>query len=76
MILFWLKCVTIITSMKKGGFFVSKLKVNDVAQMLGISPQSLRLGLQRNQFPFGTAIKTSDRYTYVIYEKKLKEYIE
>lgn len=55
---------------------MSKLKINEVAKMLGISPQSLRLGLQRNQFPFGTAIKTSDRYTYVIYEKKLKEYIE
>ena len=55
---------------------MSKLKVNDVAQMLGISPQSLRLGLQRDQFPFGVAIKTSNRYTYVIYEKKLKEYID
>lgn len=54
---------------------MSKIKVNDVAALLGISPQSLRLGLQRNQFPFGTAIKTSERYTYVIYEKKLKEYV-
>ena len=60
----------------KGGIFVSKIKVNDVASLLGISPQSLRLGLQRNQFPFGTAIKTSERYTYVIYEKKLKEFLD
>ena len=55
---------------------MSKIKVNDVASLLGISPQSLRLGLQRNQFPFGTAIKTSERYTYVIYEKKLKEFLD
>ena len=44
--------------------------------MRGLSPQTLRLGLQRNQFPFGTAIKTSSKYTYVIYDKKLKEYID
>lgn len=52
------------------------MKINEVASILGISPQTLRLGLQRNQFPFGTAIKTSSKYTYVIYDKKLKEYID
>lgn len=55
---------------------MSKLTINNVAGILGISPQTLRLGLQRNQFPFGAAIKTSDRYTYIIYEKKLKEYLD
>lgn len=55
---------------------MSKLTINDVSLMLGISPQTLRLGLQRNQFPFGVAIKTSSKYTYVIYDKKLKEYID
>jgi len=55
---------------------VSKITINEVASLLGISPQSLRLGLQRNELPFGSAIKTSDRYTYVIYEKKLKEYLD
>lgn len=55
---------------------MSKLTINNVAGILGISPQTLRLGLQRNQFPFGTAIKTSSKYTYVIYDKKLKEYID
>ena len=52
------------------------MKINDVASILGISPQTLRLGLQRGQFPFGTAIKTSSKYTYVIYDKKLKEFID
>lgn len=55
---------------------MSKITINEVASLLGISPQSLRLGLQRNELPFGSAIKTSDRYTYVIYEKKLKEYLD
>ena len=55
---------------------MAKRKISEVASLLGISPQSLRLGLQRGELPFGTAIKTSNRYTYVIYEKKLKEFLE
>ncbi len=55
---------------------MSKITVNQVAEALGCSPQSVRLGLQRGEFPFGSAIKTSSRYTYVIYEKKLNEYID
>ena len=55
---------------------MSKITINEVASRLGISPQSLRLGLQRGELPFGTAIKTSNRYTYLIYEKKLKEYLD
>ncbi len=55
---------------------MSKITVNDVADALGCSPQSVRIGLQRGLLPFGSAIKTSSKYTYVIYEKKLKEYID
>lgn len=55
---------------------MTKLTINNVAAKLGVSPQTLRLGLQREQFPFGIAIKTSNRYTYVIYEKKLKEFLD
>lgn len=52
------------------------MKIKDIAKLLGISPQSLRLGLQRGELPFGSAIKTSSKYTYVIYDKKLKEYLD
>lgn len=55
---------------------MSKITVNDVADALGCSPQSVRIGLQRGSLPFGSAIKTSSKYTYVIYEKKLKEFID
>lgn len=55
---------------------MSKITVNEVAEALGCSPQSVRIGLQRGLLPFGSAIKTSSKYTYVIYEKKLKEYID
>lgn len=55
---------------------MAKITIKEVAEMLGISPQSVRLGLQRGELPFGSAIKTSDRFTYVIYEKKLKEFLD
>lgn len=54
---------------------MSRVTVNDVAARLGCSPQTVRLGLQRGELPFGAAIKTSSKYTYVIYADKLKEYI-
>ena len=53
-----------------------KLTISNVAKQLNISQQSLRLGLQRGDLPFGHAIKTSGKYTYVLYEKKLKEFID
>lgn len=55
---------------------MSKLTVNDVAARLGCSPQTVRLGLQRGELPFGTAIKTSSKYTYIIYPDKLKDFVE
>ena len=59
-----------------GGFyFMSRITVNDVAARLGCSPQTVRLGLQRGELPFGAAIKTSSKYTYIIYADKLKDYI-
>lgn len=53
---------------------MAKITIKEVAEMLGISPQSVRLGLQRGELPFGSAIKTSDRFTYVFYPEKIKEY--
>ena len=55
---------------------MGKIAVNEVAQAVGLSAQSVRVGLQRGSLPFGSAIKTSSKYTYVIYEKKLKEFID
>lgn len=54
---------------------MAKLTVNDVAELLGCAPQTVRLGLQRGELPFGSAIKTSSKYTYIIYADKLKDYI-
>lgn len=54
------------------------MKVRDVAKMLGMTEQTVRVGLQQNMFPFGTAYKTKStnkQYVYVIYDKKVYEYI-
>lgn len=57
---------------------MSKVRVEDVAIMLGVTPQSVRVGLQRGAFPFGAAFKTKETnksFNYVIYPEKLKEYV-
>lgn len=53
------------------------MKTKELASLLGMSESSLRVGLQMGVFPFGTAFKQGDstRFTYVIYDNKVKEYI-
>ncbi len=42
-----------------------------------MSTQTLRLALQQEKFPFGVAVKTSEkRYTYYINKKRLHRYLE
>ena len=45
------------------------------ADVLGCSTQAVRIGLQRGAFPFGWAIKTSSKFTYVISPKLFNEYV-
>lgn len=55
---------------------MKKITCKDVAYVLGISVQSVRIGLQQEKFPFGWAIKTSkNRWTYCISEKLFNEYL-
>ncbi|GIO25302.1 hypothetical protein [Oceanobacillus sp. J11TS1] len=52
------------------------VKVAEAAQILGKSQQFVRIGLQRQLLPIGTAVPTSEgRWTYHISRKKLEEYI-
>ena len=67
------KCNEGDTNKQKG---VSTIKVCEVAKILDMNPQTLRLALQQNKFPFGTAIRTSpNRYVYYINEKRLQKYL-
>lgn len=57
----------------------------EAAKKLGMSTQTLRVGLQQGKFPFGTAIKTTDaedstvgkdRWTYYINAERLDQYLK
>lgn len=53
------------------------MRVSDAAKQLGMNTQTLRLALQQNKFPFGTAVRTSEnRYTYYVNSERLKKYLE
>lgn len=56
---------------------MEKIKINDIAQALGVSPETIRIGLQQQIFPFGNAFKKpgQQKYTYVIYPEAVKRYI-
>lgn len=51
------------------------LSVKEAAEMMGKSQQFVRIGLQRNLLPFGTAIKMSSVWTYYISPRKFYEYV-
>lgn len=51
----------------------NKIPTELAAKLMGISPQSLRVGLQNGRFPFGYAIKTSSIHTYYISPVKFTE---
>lgn len=51
--------------------------VSDAAKKMGTTPQTLRLALQQRLFPFGEAIKTSEkRYTYYISRERFEKYLK
>ena len=54
------------------------MTIKEAAGIIGVSPLTIRIGLQRGLFPFGTAFKTTEennRYCYVLYPEKVREYL-
>ena len=54
------------------------LKVDDVAEMLGVDGQTVRVYLQQGLFSFGTAYKVNPdnaQFTYVFYPAKVEEFL-
>lgn len=51
------------------------ISVKKAAEILGVSQQFVRIGLQRERLPIGTAVKMSSRWTYHISPKLLREYV-
>ena len=50
------------------------LTISEAAAILGVTPQFLRLGLQQDRFPFGTAVKFR-RWAYYINSERFCAYI-
>lgn len=54
------------------------MKVREVAEMLGTTESTIRIGLQQGVFPFGVAYKTkpeNKNYVYIIFPEKVKEFV-
>lgn len=51
------------------------MNVREAAKILNVSPQFIRIGLQQQRLPIGTAVKMSSKWTYHISEKLLYEYL-
>ena len=51
-----------------------KLSVEEAAKLMDVSPQFIRIGLQRGVFPWGYAVQVSGRrYSYFINRAKFLE---
>lgn len=46
-----------------------------IARALGVTPQTIRRGLEQGCYPFGTAVKCDRRYSYQFFSEKVKEYL-
>lgn len=53
----------------------NRLSVKEAAHLMGVSEQFLRIGLQQGKFPFGTAVKTSSKWSYYIGTTQFLRYI-
>lgn len=52
----------------------NSITVTEAAELMGVSPQFVRVGLQKGILPFGYAVKvSSNRYTYFISRQKFSE---
>lgn len=52
------------------------ITVAEAARLMGVSPQFIRVGLQKKSLPFGSAVSIKGgRYTYHISRVKFEEYM-
>lgn len=52
-----------------------KVTVQDAAEIMGVTPRFLQMGLQYERFPFGTAVKFK-RWSYYINTERFIQYME
>lgn len=51
----------------------NRLSVAKAAELMDVSQQFIRIGLQRGILPFGYAVQTSSKWTYYISPSKFTE---
>ena len=54
---------------------IKNIPVKVVAEILGVSQQFIRVGLQQQTLPIGSAVKISSKWSYHISYELLKNYI-
>lgn len=54
---------------------MEKIPISIVADLLGKSQQYVRIGLQNQQLPIGSAVKMSSMWSYHISYELLKNYV-
>lgn len=54
---------------------MANVPIEIVAEILGKAPQYVRIGLQRQQLPIGSAVQVKTQWTYHVSPKLLREYI-
>ena len=53
-----------------------KLTVPEAAAIMGVTPQFLRIALQQERLPFGTAVKMKKRWAYYVNARRFFAYLE
>lgn len=46
---------------------MKKITIKEASMLMHKSPQFVRVGLQTGKLPFGSAVKVSKRWNYIIY---------
>ena len=54
---------------------MKSIPINIVAELLGKSPQFVRVGLQQQTLPIGSAVKMSSEWCYHVSYELLKNYV-
>lgn len=54
---------------------MERIKVKEAAELLGVSEQYIRLGMQRGQLPIGSCVKLSSKWTYHISRGRIEAYL-
>lgn len=53
-----------------------KLTILEASKIMNVSPQFLRIGLQKDKFPFGFAVKMEKKWSYYVSKVRLENYLK